>query len=98
MKNRYNWTQVAQVYCQELGIDYPRMEEYLRGIFSDIPIEEYENEITELLIKNKDTNKSEYFPDLYCVNHIKNNAPDKKVTKNKKQLKSPNIFHKKRLL
>lgn len=96
MKNRYNWTQVAQVYCQELGINYSKMEEYLRGIFSDIPIEEYEyeyeNEIKELLINNEDTNKSEYFPDLYCVNHIKNNVPDKRVTKSKKQLKSPNIF------
>ena len=36
MKNKYNWTQVAQVYCQEFGIDYPRMEEYLKGIYTQI--------------------------------------------------------------
>lgn len=61
MKNRYNWTQVAQLYCQELGIDYPRMEEYLRNIYSDLPVDEYENDIRRLL----NGNKSEYFPDLY---------------------------------
>lgn len=60
MKNKYNWTQVAQVYCQELGIDYPRMEEYLRNIYSDLPVDEYENDMRNLL-----NGKSEYFPDLY---------------------------------
>ena len=65
MKNKYNWAQVAEVYCKELGIQYPNMEDYLKGIYSDSPIDNYEKEITELLKKTTEYNKSEYFPDLY---------------------------------
>lgn len=77
MKNRYNWTQVAQVYCQELGIEYPRMEDYLRAIYSDLPIEEYENEIRKLL----NNNKSEYFPDLYVESSIRGTEKGSKKSK-----------------
>ena len=49
MKNRYNWAQVADIYCKELGITYPRMEEYLRGIYSDLPIAELEDDIKKFI-------------------------------------------------
>lgn len=64
MKNKYSWSQVADIYSRELGIEYPQMENYLKGIYSDLPIDDYEKEITEL-IKTTKHNKSEYFPDLY---------------------------------
>jgi hypothetical protein len=63
MKNRYNWAQVADIYCKELGITYPRMEEYLRGIYSDLPIAELEDDIKKLA--QATIQKSEYFPDMY---------------------------------
>ena len=66
MKNKYNWAQVADIYCQELGVDFPEMEEYLKGIYSDIPSErlyEYQMRLQNKL-KNMN-NRSEYFPDLY---------------------------------
>lgn len=66
MKNRYNWTQVAQLYCQELGIDFPCMEEYLRRIYSDLPVDEYEKDMR----KKFNGNKSEYFPDLYVESPV----------------------------
>lgn len=80
MKNRYNWAQVAQVYCKELGIDYPKMEEYLRAIYSDLLIEEYEKELANILETSND-NKSEYFPDLYMKSSIISRGTDKKIKK-----------------
>lgn len=64
MKNKYSWAQVAEVYNKELGIDYPNMEEYLKGIYSDLSINKYEEELFGILNMSND-NKSEYFPDLY---------------------------------
>ena len=64
MKNKYDFSQVAAVYCSELGIDVPNeMELYLKGIFSDLPIKEYENKIIGMC--KKKTDRSEYFPDFY---------------------------------
>lgn len=63
MKNKYDFSQVAAVYCAELGIDAPEMEQYLKGIFSDLPIKEYENKIIGMC--EKKTDRSEYFPDFY---------------------------------
>ena len=83
MKNRYNWAQVAQVYCKELGIDYPKMEEYLRAIYSDLLIEEYEKELANILETSND-NKSEYFPDLYMKSSIISRGTDKKIKIKKK--------------
>lgn len=68
MKNKYNWEQVADVYNQELGINYPYMKEYLKEIYSDNininTLEEHENHIKEL-IKINNPNHSEYFLHLY---------------------------------
>lgn len=69
MKNKFNWAQVAEVYCKELGINYPKMEEYLKGIYSDLPVETYEKELINILNTPSD-NKSEYFPDLYVKSSI----------------------------
>ena len=63
MKNKYNFSQVAAIYCAELEIDYPNMEDYLKGIFSDLSVENYETEIKKKT-KTK-INRFEYFPDLY---------------------------------
>lgn len=65
MKNKYNFSQVAAIYCAELGIDYPQMEDYLKGIFSDLSVNDYETEIrvkTNTVLKE---NRSEFFPDFY---------------------------------
>lgn len=64
MKNKYNFSQVAAVYCAELGIDASEMEQYLKGIFSDLPIDIYENNIKNK-IKGNCNSRSEYFPDFY---------------------------------
>jgi hypothetical protein len=63
MKNKYNFSQVAKAYCDELGMDIPCMEDYLKGIFSDLPIKEYEKMIIGMC--EKKTDRSEYFPDFY---------------------------------
>lgn len=68
MKNKYNFSQVAQIYCDELGIyDVPTMELYLKGVFSDLPTQTYEKNIIGTIIKNENgkLGRSEYFPDFY---------------------------------
>ena len=63
MKNKYNMTQVAQCYCQEIGMDVPFMEEYLLTVFqkgklNKEKIEEFDKRLREAIITN-----SEYFPE-----------------------------------
>lgn len=65
MKNKYNFSQIAQVYCQEIGVEIPNMENYLIEIFKKKPdidkIKEYED-----AMKNIVTN-SEFFPEFWGV-------------------------------
>lgn len=69
MKNRYTWSQVAKIYNSELGIEYDGMEQYLRGLYSDLKNmenEQHEKNIKTEINKNNINNiKSEYFPDFY---------------------------------
>lgn len=58
MKNKYNFSQVAQVYCEEIGVEVPFMEEYLRAVFSGKPLDDY-----DAMFKTIYSN-SEYFPEL----------------------------------
>ena len=67
MKNKYNFSDVAGVYCRELGVDIPCMEQYLRAIFNNEPIEEYEKEIIEAL-KGRYDGRSEFFPEYKTIN------------------------------
>lgn len=53
MKNTLTFEKVAQMYCEELGIQVPYMEEYLRAVFKDNPF----------TITKVDTT-SEFFPDF----------------------------------
>jgi hypothetical protein len=62
MKNKYNFSQVAAVYCAEIGVEIPCMEQYLRAIFNNGPVEEYEKEIIET-IKGRYDGRSEFFPE-----------------------------------
>lgn len=64
MKNKYNFSQVAAIYCAELEIDaLEEMEQYLKGIFSDL-LTDKEEDIIKMKTRNKE-NRSEYFPDFY---------------------------------
>ena len=58
MKNKYNLSQIAEVYCREIGVDIDYMAEYLYSIFHHLPLEEYEEKLKEI------TTTSEYFPEL----------------------------------
>lgn len=64
MKNKYNFSQIAQVYCQEIGVEIPFMEEYLITIFQKKPdndkINEFEDKMKATVITN-----SEYFPEYW---------------------------------
>lgn len=62
MKNKYNLSQVAEVYCRELGVEVPQMEQYLRAIFQNEPIESLEKEIESTIRKTYDR-RSEFFPE-----------------------------------
>jgi hypothetical protein len=62
MKNKYNFSQVAACYCAEIGVEIPCMEQYLRAIFNNGPVEEYEKEIIET-IKGQYDGRSEFFPE-----------------------------------
>lgn len=62
MKNKYNFSQVAACYCEELGVEVPCMEQYLRAIFNNEPVEELEITISEIL-RNRYDGKSEFFPE-----------------------------------
>lgn len=62
MKNKYNFSQVAACYCAEIGVEIPCMEQYLRAIFNNGPVEEYEKEIFEVL-KGRYDGRSEFFPE-----------------------------------
>lgn len=62
MKNKYNFSQVAACYCEELGVEVPCMEQFLRAIFNNGPVEEYEKEIIET-IKGRYDGRSEFFPE-----------------------------------
>lgn len=62
MKNKYNFSQVAACYCAEIGVEIPYMEQYLRAIFNNGPVEEYEKEIIET-IKGRYDGRSEFFPE-----------------------------------
>lgn len=62
MKNRFNFSQIAEVYCNELGVYVPCMEDYLKAIFKDLPTDIYEQEIEETL-RNRYDGKSEFFPE-----------------------------------
>lgn len=63
MKNKYNFPQIAACYCAELRVDVPCMEKYLRAIFNNEPVEEFEKEIFEVL-KGRYDGRSEFFPDF----------------------------------
>jgi hypothetical protein len=62
MKNKYNFSQVAQVYCQEIGVDIPYMEEYLMAVFKNKPLEDYDQRLKEDITTN-----SEYFPEFWIM-------------------------------
>lgn len=62
MKNKYNFSQVAACYCAEIGVEIPCMEQYLRAIFNNGPVDEYEKEIIET-IKGRYDGRSEFFPE-----------------------------------
>lgn len=62
MKNKYTFSQVAEKYCEEIGVDIPFMEEYLRAVFSGKPLADYDN-----MFKNIYSN-SELFPELHKNN------------------------------
>lgn len=62
MKNKYNLSQIADIYCKELGVNIPCMEEYLQALFQDKPIDKYLTDIEQLLYANYDGN-SEFFPE-----------------------------------
>lgn len=62
MKNKFNFSQIAQVYCQEIGVEVPFMEEYLIAVFKNQPIEEYDRQMKEQVKTN-----SEYFPEFWEV-------------------------------
>ena len=59
MKNKYNLLQVAQVYCEEIGVEIPFMYDYLVAVMNKQPIEEYDKMMKETIYTN-----SEYFPEL----------------------------------
>jgi hypothetical protein len=58
MKNKYNYSQVAGVYCAEIGVEIPIMEVYLRAVFNNQPLDKYDAELKTIV-----TN-SEFFPEL----------------------------------
>lgn len=62
MKNKFNFSQIAQVYCHEIGVEVPFMEDYLRAVFQGQPLEEYDKALKELIVTN-----SEYFPEFWIV-------------------------------
>jgi hypothetical protein len=62
MKNKYNLSQIADIYCKELGVNIPCMEDYLQAIFQDKPIDKYLIDIERLLEADYDGN-SEFFPE-----------------------------------
>lgn len=64
MKNKYNISQVAQVYCNEIGMDVPFMEEYLITVFqkgkpNKEKIEEFDRRLKDVITTN-----SEFFPEF----------------------------------
>ena len=59
MKNKLNFSQIAQIYIDEIGTDIPYMEQYLRAIFANQPLGEYEERLKGVV-----TN-SEFFPELH---------------------------------
>lgn len=62
MKNRLTFSQVAEIYCKELNVEVPQMEEYLRAVFNDAPTDDIEDRIRGTL-KNTYDRKSEFFPE-----------------------------------
>lgn len=62
MKNKYTFSQVAEKYCEEIGVEVLFMEEYLRAVFSGKPLADYDN-----MFKNIYSN-SELFPELHKNN------------------------------
>ena len=64
MKNKYNFQQVAQVYCKEIGMDVPFMEEYLQTVFKKGKLDkdaiaEFDRRLRATVVTD-----SEYFPEL----------------------------------
>lgn len=62
MKNKYTFSQVAEKYCEEIGVDVPFMEEYLRAVFSGKPLADYDNMLINIY------SNSEMFPELHKNN------------------------------
>lgn len=62
MKNKYNLQQVAQKYCEEIGVEAPFMYDYLVAVFSKKSLEDYD----KMLAKLETT--SEFFPE--CKNTL----------------------------
>lgn len=60
MKNKYNLQQVAQKYCEEIGVEAPFMYNYLVAVFSKKSLEDYDKMFAEL------ETTSEFFPE--CKN------------------------------
>lgn len=57
MKNKYNLQQVAQKYCEEIGVEAPFMYDYLVAVFSKKSLEDYDKMLGEL------ETTSEFFPE-----------------------------------
>lgn len=64
MKNKYNMTQVAQCYCEELGVSVPFMEEYLLCVFTKGKLNKEKIEEFDKRLKAAITTNSEYFPEF----------------------------------
>lgn len=63
MKNKYNISQVAHCYCQEIGMDVPFMEEYLMAVFQKGKLDKEKIEEFDRRLKAAITTNSEYFPE-----------------------------------
>lgn len=66
MKNNYNFSQVAEVYCKEVEVEIPEILLYLQAVFSGQDYSRYEKIIISAIRKSyneKTIMKSEYFSD-----------------------------------
>lgn len=63
MKNKYNMTQIAQVYCEEIGVNVPFMEEYLMAVFQKGKLDKEKIADFDRRLKDMIVTNSEYFPE-----------------------------------
>lgn len=66
MKNKYTLKEIANVYCNELGINTTLVEDYLNAVFTDSDYLSLQQKIKELYIEGKQplSFDSEYFPEF----------------------------------